>query len=265
MHHQIDSLAHTNKLRLLPAQQKIIFAISLLILGYVAPASIQITITLWLAWWIIIYAQIPVLIYLKLIALPVSFWLISLPAFIFGITWLNHNLEINPDILVDIKLGKIYIYLSHQGIKQAQTTIIRTLALTSCLYFILLTVPFSQIIQVLRNYGCPLLLTELLLLMYRFIFVLTQTAKELITAQKSRFGYLNWQTSLNSLSLIIGQILQRSLFNYREMSLGLTSRGFNGEFKVLHFYHQKTNWRYLIEAIIGYTFLLILIIQDYVN
>ncbi len=98
--------------------------------------------------------------------------------------------------------------------------------------------------------------------MYRFIFVLTQTAQELITSQKSRFGYRNWQTSIRSLSLIIGQLLQRSLFNYRQISLGLQSRGFNGEFKVLYFYQQKTNWRYLIEAIIGYTFLVIIVIKN---
>ncbi|WP_411053578.1 CbiQ family ECF transporter T component, partial [Tritonibacter sp. SIMBA_163] len=82
----------------------------------------------------------------------------------------------------------------------------RAIALTSCLYFILFTVPFVEIIRVLRDFRCPPLITELLVLMYRFIFVLTDTVMEILTAQQSRLGYGNWRVGMRSLSLLIGQL-----------------------------------------------------------
>lgn len=256
MYHQIDSLAYTNKLRSLFPEHKIAFAISLCILGYITPPLVQILIIFWLIWWLVYYAQIPALIYFKLLALPISFLLISLPALIVGICFSSQVLMVKNDIIIGIKLGEIYLYLSEQGLAQAQQIFWRGLSLTSCMYFILLTTPFTDIIRVLRKCKFPLLLIELLFLMYRFIFILAETASELLIAQRSRFGYHNWQRGMRSLSILIGQLLWRSLENYRQVSLGLISRGFNGELKVWQKSRYQINRRYLIEAIAGYGFLL---------
>lgn len=265
MHHQIDSLAYTNKLRSLPPEHKLLFAGLLFILGYIGPDYLQIIIVLWLMVWVVIYAGIPLGVYSKLLAIPLSFWLTSTPAFILGMTMNSLSDSLKGDVVWSLELGQIWLYISQQGLDQAKEAFTRTLCLTSCMYFILLTVPFSEVIRVLQKCGCPSLITELLLLMYRFIFVLTETATELLTAQKSRLGFRNWKTAMKSLSLIIGQLLQRSLENYRQISLGLASRGFTGDLKVWHSRRHKINWRYVYEAIAGYCFLLMLLGQHYVN
>lgn len=258
MHHQIDSLAYTNRLRSLPPKHKLGFAIALFMLGYLTPPPIQLLITLWLMVWVIGYARIPAEIYLKLLFIPMGFWLMGLPALIIGIS-VNPDLAgVQADAIGGISLGQVYLYLSQQGLEQAQTVFMRAIALTSCMYFILLTVPFVEIVRVLRQLGCPALLTELMALMYRFIFVLTETAVEILTAQRSRLGYCNWRTGMRSLSLVAGQLLWRSLAHYQELSLGLTSRGFNGELRVWHAHRHKPNWRYISEAIGGFCLLLIL-------
>ncbi len=259
MHHQIDSLAYSNKLRSLHSEHKLIFALSLFVLGYIAPVYIQILIVLWLIIWVVIYAGIPFKVYGKLLAIPLSFWLTSSPALIFGIIINSPNQNLQQDMIWGIKLGQIWLYISHRGLEQTLTAFTRTLCLTSCMYLILLTVPFAEIIRVLQKWRCPSLITDLLFLMYRFIFVLTQTATELITAQKSRLGYINWKTGIKSISLVTGQLLQRSIVSYRQISLGLVSRGFTGELKVWHSRRHYTNWRYVHEAIGGYCFLLILV------
>jgi len=263
MHHQIDSLAYTNQLRSLPPKQKLGFALALFILGYVAPPLIQILITLWLILWVVIYAKIPAPVYGKLLVIPVSFWLMSLPALVIGLSWgISFG---SSDVLWGFSFGPMSLYLSAQGLEQARTIFLRAIALTSCMYFILFTVPFVEIIRVLRDLGCPVLITELLLLMYRFIFVLTDSVMEILTAQQSRFGYGNWRSGMRSLSLLVGQLLWRSLENYRQISLGLMSRGFNGELRVLHTRRHRTNWRYTGEAIAGYVVLLILTGAYYVD
>jgi cobalt/nickel transport system permease protein len=256
MHHQIDSLAYGSKLRSIPPEHKLIFALSLFILGYLSPIYIQILISLWLILWIVVYGAIPWVVYSQLLSIPLGFWLISLPALIFGVTTSLSNFT--EDIIWSIPFGNFLIYLSHQGINQGFTILARSWCLTSCMYFILLTVPFAEVIAVLQKCKCPSLLTDLLLLMYRFIFVLTATAYELIIAQKSRFGYLNWRRGIYSLSLAISQLLTRTLDNYKQISLGLKSRGFKGELRTWHSRRYQKNWRYIIEAFSGYTFFFVL-------
>jgi cobalt/nickel transport system permease protein len=257
MHHQIDSLVYQNRLRSLPPEHKLIFAIALFILSYLAPKSVQIIITVWLGIWIVVYARIPFKFYGQLLLIPLSFWLVSVPALAIGVVgWQNLSL-VQGDIWQGIRLGSFYLYISEQGIDQCRELFTRAIALTSCLYFGLLTIPFADIWLILKRCGCPTLIIELLALMYRFIFVLTDTANELLTAQEARIGYRNWRLGMRSLALIASQLLRRTLENYRQISMGLESRGFRGELRFWHGRRYQANWRYIMEALVGYLLLLI--------
>lgn len=258
MHHQIDSLVHTNQLRSLPPEHKLGFAIALLCLGYLAPAHVQGLMVIWLFIWVVYYAQIPAHVYLKLLSLPVSFLILSLPALVIGVGLVSHFAAFELDVVWGMPLGSIYLYVSEQGLAQARTVFVRAIALTSCLYFILLTIPMFELIRILNRLGCPPLITELMGLMYRFIFILTDTAHELLTAQQSRRGYGTWRTGMRSLSLLVGQLLQRTLYNYRQLAQGLASRGYTGELRVWHRRRYTVNRRYITEAIAGYLLLLAL-------
>lgn len=259
MHHQIDSLAYTNRLRSLPPSHKVGWAIALFVLGFVSWMGVQGAIAFWLAIWIIFYAGIPAKIYGQLLLIPLTFWLLSVPALVLGISFSGN---VNP---IDIAWGWRYFYLSQQGISQAQIIFMRAIALTSCLYFILLTTPFADILHLLKAWRFPTVIIELLALMYRFIFVLTDTVLELVTAQKSRMGYRNRRSQLRSLGIIISQLLWRTLENYRACSLGLISRGFNGELRFWSDREYKANPRYMVEAIAGYFLLVLLAILPYLE
>ena len=260
MNHQIDSLAYTNRLRGLPPSHKLSFAIALLILSLVSGAIVQLSIALWLAVWIVIYAGIPGKLYLRLLSLPLMFLLTSLPALAVGGIQFNQIQEIQWDIWQGwgMSTGTFYLYVSRTGIYQVSLLFARAFASTSCMYFILLTVPFTEILQILRQLRCPELVTELLLLMYRFIFSLLAIADELWIAQNSRCGYRTWKRGMHSLSILIGQLLQRTLVNYRQVSLSLASRGFNGELRVWNSYPYKPSRRYIFEAVFGCTVLTLL-------
>lgn len=256
MHYQIDSLAYTNQLRSLPPEHKLGFAIALFLLGYLAPMHVQLLMVLWLFVWLIKYAQIPASIYLRLLLLPVSFLTLSLPALLISIGTVSSLESFETDVIWGIAIEPIYLYLSQQGLEQARVVFARAIALTSCLYFILLTVPLFEILRILKQLGCSPLVTELMGLMYRFISLLTATASELLTAQQARMGYGTWRMGMRSFSLLVGQLLQRTLENYRQLSLGLASRGYTGELRVWHRRRYKFSRRYATEAIAGYLFLL---------
>ncbi|WP_414564174.1 MULTISPECIES: cobalt ECF transporter T component CbiQ [unclassified Anabaena] len=248
---QIDTLAYTNRLRWLAPEQKLLLAIALLIITALAHPPVQILIAIWISTWTVIYAKIPIQVYVKLIYIATIFWLTSLPALVINGIHINHLNLIKDDAIMGLNIGSYYLYISQHGIEQGTTIFTRAIASLACLYFVMLTIPFTELLQTLRRYGFPILFTDILLLMYRFIFVLLNTARELWIAQQSRNGYRNFTIGIKSLSLLIGQLFKRTLENYRQISLSLASRGFNGEFQVWHSHRYHLSKRYAIEAIFG--------------
>jgi cobalt/nickel transport system permease protein len=267
MSHLIDSLAYTNRLRGLPPMHKFGFAIALLLGSLIAPVLVQLLIGLWIAVWIVGYAGIPARLYLRLLSVPLGFWLTSLPAFVINGIGLNHQQSTQWDVWRGwgIPLGSLYLYISQTGLHQLSLLFVRTLATTSCLYFILLTIPFTEILQILRQLRCPLLVTELLMLMYRFIFSLSAIADELWVAQNARSGYRTRQRGMHSLGILIGQLLQRTLESYRQVSLSLAARGFTGELRVSHSRSYQSSRRYTLEALLGCSVLVALSVGNFIR
>ncbi|HCQ20835.1 MAG: cobalt ECF transporter T component CbiQ [Aphanizomenon flos-aquae Clear-A1] len=248
---KLDTLAYTNQLRRLPPEHKIIFAFTTLIISLCSHPLVQILIVIWMSIWTVIYAKIPAGIYLRLLTFTIVFCLTSLPALMVNGVAISHLEIVKLDAFYGLNFGDFYIYISRSGSIQAWGILIRALASVSCLYFLMLTVPFTEVLQTLRWLRFPVLLTDLLLLMYRFIFILLKTANELWTAQNSRSGYRNWYTSMKSLALLIGQLLQRTLQQYSQFSLGLQARGFAGELRFWYPRRYRLSRRYTIEAICG--------------
>jgi cobalt/nickel transport system permease protein len=255
MHLWLDSLSHHNRLRQIPPQHKLLFATIALFIALIAPPIVQIAIAIWLSIWIVIYAGIPYRIYVQLFSLAIGFWLTSIPALIIGIAERSH-----PDAILGFSIGSIYFYLSQQGSLQAALIFTRTISTVTCLYFILFTTPFTEILQVLRQIRCPVILTELLLLMYRFIFILLSTASELWTAQHSRNGYRSTRRWFHSLSLLISQLFRKTMGNYQQFVLSTAARGFNGEFRVYAPQCYQPSQRYTIEASLGCLILIFVIL-----
>jgi cobalt/nickel transport system permease protein len=249
MHLWLDTLSHRNRLRHIPPQHKLLFATIALLIALVSTPIMQIAIAVWFSIWIVVYARIPCQIYLRLFSMAIGFWLTSIPALVIGISERSNS---------DAVLHFSIFYLSQQGIGQAALIFTRTISTVSCLYFILFTTPFTEILQVLRQIKCPTILTELTLLMYRFIFILLSTASDLWIAQHSRNGYRTSKRWFYSLSLLISQLFRKTMENYQQFVLSTAARGFNGEFRVYSSQQYQPSRRYVIEASLGCLILILL-------
>lgn len=259
MNVRIDTFAYTNRLRKLPANEKLIFASVVEGVAIFGGVTVQVAIILWMGLWAIAHARIPAGFYLRLLGFTSLFLLSGLPALAINIVWLhdaNGAIDaVSSDFWGGLKLGAWYVYLSRQGTFEAVEVATRSLACVSCLFFLLLTTPFIELLQLFRRLGMPEILTELMLLMYRFLFILWQTAYDLKVAQQARGGDRTWGRKMSGISLLVGQLFKRTLKRYRQFTLGVAARGFTGEFKVLS--GPKTRGdrslqlRYEIEAIIG--------------
>jgi cobalt/nickel transport system permease protein len=249
---QLDTLAYSNALRGLPPIQKLGFAITLLIMAMFVHPPVHLAIFMWLAVWVVGYAKVPGRFYLAMLLGVMSFLITSLPAIA-----LNFAPIAPIDSLWSWSLWGGQIYLSASGLQQALGILSRSLASTAALFFIVLTVPFAELAVVLEHIRLPTILTELLLLCYRFIFLLAEVAQSISIAQQSRGGYRTRRLALSSVSLLIRQLIQRTAVRYQQISLGIKARGFNQEFRFWQSTPYKYSWRYGLESIGGCVLLVI--------
>ncbi|QEY32216.1 cobalt ECF transporter T component CbiQ [Synechococcus sp. RSCCF101] len=248
---RIDMLASGNGLRTLPPEHRLAFAAALFLLGYVAPVGVQLLMVAWILRWLTVHARIQLDVCLRLLLLPLGFILLSLVALIVGISGAAPAGGLPADALQPLAIGPLLLFISRQGLDQAALVLPRAMALSSALLLVLLTVPMVEITRVLGRCGCPELLTELMGLMHRFVFVLADTAAVMITAQQSRLGYSSWRSSMRSLSVLVAQLLQRSLQSYRQLVLGLTARGYTGTIRLWHRRRYRPSPRHRNEALAG--------------
>jgi cobalt/nickel transport system permease protein len=251
--HRLDALAQTNRLRTLPPGQKLAFAAALLLLALVSPPAVQLAISLWLLVWIVAYAGIPWRAYISVLLLPLGFALVSLPAIVINAAGSADFAVLQRDAWQGWSqpLGPLTLYISHQGLQQAALLLSRSLAASSAMLFLLLTTPFNELMEMLRRLGLPPLVLELMTFTYGFIFSFWEIVEDIARAQRARSGYSGWRRSLQSLSLLIGQLLQRSVATYRGLAMGLAARGFQGELRLVSCRTHRQSPRHQAEAVAG--------------
>jgi cobalt/nickel transport system permease protein len=248
---QLDTLAYGNRLRQLPPVQKLSFALVVLGIAIFSHYPVQIAIFLWLSIWIVGYAGIPRAIYISMMVGVMMFLVTSLPALIINFASNAQLASLQQERLWGVNFGDGQLYLSHQGVRQAIDILTRSMASTTALFFIILTTPFIELAETFNRWGCPPILTELLLLSYRFIFLLAEVAQKIVTAQQARGGYRTRRLAMNSVSLLIRQLIQRTASRYQQLTLGVKARGFQQEFRFWQPYTYQYSQRYGLEAISG--------------
>ncbi|MDJ1177531.1 cobalt ECF transporter T component CbiQ [Roseofilum sp. BLCC_M91] len=251
-----DTWAYQNGLNRLPPSQKLGFSVLMLGLALVSQPLTQMGIGLWMAIWTIGYAKIPMKFYLKLLLGSYTFVLMSSLAFLIDVRAINSGDFDISGTLIGWSTGGIYWSISQSVLDLYLRLILRAVACLSCFFFLMLTVPMVEMVQVLRRWRFPELLLELILLMYRLIWVLQKTVSDLRLGQRARGGYGDFAQSLHSVSLLVRQLLHRTLTDYHQFSLGATARGFDHKFVVLSMRKYVRSPRYEWEALLGFILLL---------
>jgi len=91
-----------------------------------------------------------------------------------------------------------------------------------------------EILLVLEKLHCPELLTELMLLIYRYIFILADTASAIRTSQNCRLGYQDYRTSLRSFGELCAVLFVRALKRSNDLYTAMEARGYDGKIRILH-------------------------------
>jgi cobalt/nickel transport system permease protein len=132
-----------------------------------------------------------------------------------------------------VQLDSQGLSLAPGGLEAAARLVLRSLAALTCLLFLALTTPATDLIAGLRRLGLPAEIAELALLMYRFLFLLGETALAMDSAQAARLGHVGAKRRLRALGLLVANLLPRALDRARRLEVGLSARGWDGDLRVL--------------------------------
>ena len=132
-----------------------------------------------------------------------------------------------------ISIGSFYLTGSVTDVFFCLRLICTAFASVSCLYFLALSTPVTDLVLALRRFHIPPLLIELMILIYRFIFLLQEIAHQISVAQKSRLGNCNYRTAIRSFGALLSALFIRSVRQSSILFDALEARGYHGEIQVL--------------------------------
>lgn len=245
----VDKLCYRSKLRYVNADEKFAYAI-LTLLFCVISRSILIAAVVFAVngCLTVLKGKITIRQYRKLIVVPFAFLVLSTLAIIVNISRV-------PLDAYAIPVGSFFITGSVESLYFGFQLISTAMASVSCLYFLSLNTTMTDILGVLSRLHCPELLIELMLLIYRFIFVLMETASAIMVSQKSRLGNTNFKTSVDAFGKMGAGLLLRAFKRSNALFDAMESRCYDGKIKVLEEHHPAK--RKEIAAIILFELLLL--------
>lgn len=159
----------------------------------------------------------------RMFKIPMGFILIGIITIIIG------RYDLDSKLLIGFRLGQHMFGISSSGIFQALEIFTKAMGVISAAYFLVMNTPMTDITLALDKLRFPKLFVELLELVYRFIFILTETAENIKIAQDSRLGYINMKASYKSTSELISRLFISSYKKADYIYSALESRGYDGQ------------------------------------
>lgn len=241
----MDVLAQRSRLKMLHAGLKMVFSAGCAFLCVAAntlPVSLFITVSM--AMFTVIGGGTPLRHYLRLLSVPALF-------IILGTVAILAEVSPKPMGLLDIPLGAGYLCITAQSQASALSAMARALGAVSCLYLLSLSTPMYALISALRRARLPDLVIELMYLIYRYIFVLTETHHHMHTAAESRLGFRSARVTVRTLPQVALNLMFLSFRKASDSFAAMEARCYDG---AVAFWEEKPPLHKRdILAAVGYT------------
>ncbi|OPY59795.1 MAG: Cobalt transport protein CbiQ [Pelotomaculum sp. PtaU1.Bin035] len=225
---RIDQFAYENRLRSVHPAEKFSYAVLTLTICLVASRPlISLAIILVMGGSIVLQAGIPPKFYIKLMLVPMVFLLVGVLTVALQVS------RVSLPLLWGLTVWNLNAGVTAASLGLAANLFLKSLGAVSCLYFLALTTPVLEIIWVMKKAKVPTLFLELMLLVYRFIFVLMETASKIYISQASRHGYASLKASYSSIAWLAANLFAKSYCHARQLFAALLARCYQEELKVL--------------------------------
>ena len=219
-----DRLSYQSRWFHVAPERKFLFWLLLTVLAFTLPPlgqGIEMALIAALTCWLL---RVSPWRWCRWMALPFGFLLIGVLTILFSVSR-------NPqDLLVSLPLGSVRLGITSEGLTTANQTFWRSLAALASTFWLVLNLPFPQLIVLLKRGRVSRLLTEQILLTWRFIFILLDEALAIHRAQTLRFGYRSVPKGYRSLAMLVGLLFTRVMIRYQQMSTTLDIKLYQGDF-----------------------------------
>lgn len=169
------------------------------------------------------YSQASLSRYVRMMMWPFAFLIMGTIAVLFDIS-------ARPDGILNIPLGGSFAVITSYSLVYALRLILVSLASVACLYFLVLTTPVPELTGLLKRLHCPWLIIELMTMIYRFIFVLLDSALTITKAQRCRLGNRDFRTSVRSMGTMLAALLVQSLHRASLLTTPWSQDALTGKF-----------------------------------
>lgn len=176
--------------------------------------------------------------YLRMMLGPLCFLALSSIAILFSVS-------AQPQELVALPLFSRYLGITRSSLRHWAQLMAVAFSSVSCLYFLILTTPVTDLLTVLRRLHCPWLILELMLLIYRAIFVLLDISDAIQTSQNCRLGNRNFRSKLSCMGQMLSVLLVRAMRRSSALYDSMESRLYDGQIRVLEDTNPATSVEWL--------------------
>lgn len=223
----IDKLAYASEIRdRSPALKSCLAVGTLFVCVAVRSFVVSSFILLVMGYLTVHFSKVSLYRYTRLMLLPLSF-------LVLGTIAIAVNFSDGPMDLFNLPLGNHYLAVSRASLTYAVRLIFIALGSISCLYFLSLTTPMLDIVQVLKRLHLPWLIVEITILMYRFIFTLSDMAAAIMLSQECRLGNITFRQRIKSMGQMLSVLLIRALNKSNKLYDAMESRCYDGRIQVL--------------------------------
>ena len=224
----IDTLAYTNRLRATHPGEKILFALCTL-LGVLLTDSAWIlaAITFGMMLFTLIKIGITPCIYGRLLLIPAIFILTGMIPLLIEIG------RPTGATLLSIHAGGRWLRVTPATVQQGGRLALKSLASISCFYVLILSTPMNDVLYAVGKIGVPPIVVEMMSLMYRYISIFMETARQMYLSQRNRLGYCSFKKAFLSLGMLASTVFIHSFLKSSMAHDALLSRCYRGEIVTL--------------------------------
>ena len=222
----LDHIAQQSPFGHIHPGTKALLAVGTLILCILSPSPfVPIISGIVLSLVLLLFGKVDPRLYGKILLGPAVFTVVSVIVIIFmlggdDVLWSTPFLWFSPTITT---------YSLGEGMQ----ILCRVFGSSVSLFFIVLTTPLSDILSSMRRMGFPAELVDLMMIIYRYIFIVYDQAVEIIQAQIMRLGYSRPREAIHNCAMLFGMLFISSWNAGESLMVAMDARCYNGIFPAL--------------------------------
>lgn len=219
-HVSIDYYAYCSGIRDWNSSYKVIFSTAALITVITADKiPVSLATVGYMMFLTVVLGKVRVQDYIRLLLVPAAFIALS------GLAIAVQPAAVS-EAVRSVRIFGATLSVTRNSLLLAASTGIKALGAVSCLYFMTLSTPMGEVLSFFRKIHVPQLILELMHLIYRYIFLLSEMNRRQKDAARARLGYHGFRTSMRTFGLELANLFVLSMKKSGIYYDAMVSRGY---------------------------------------